>query len=246
MLRIQNTLKTFNEFGDEIGAGSLGIDQQELMDYQSKYLDKKEDIEAAAREERRQKRQQGEEEQTGEQEEEPVQPLLFDFDFAVDLIKRDEVTVSYILGLIEKLPQQKGPKQFDQLRGMILNVLESDPDLRHKRALFKEFIDIELPLLRGADDAVDGDIIKRFNAFVIARRAQAIDQFCAQMNVERDGFQALYEDYIYRGRLPDISSLLALLKVRPKITARKATAETMRDRLVDLAKEFEGAEVGHE
>ncbi len=245
VLRIQNTLKTFNEFRLEIDAGALGIDDQELMDYQSKYLDKKEDIEAAAREERRKKRQKGDEEDTGgQEEEEEIQPLLFDFDFAVDLIKRDEVTVSYILGLIEKLPQQKGPKQFDQLREMILNVLESDPDLRHKRALFKDFIDIQLPLLREAGGAVDGNIIGRFNAFVITRRTQAIDQFCDQMGVNRKGFQALYEDFIYRARLPDIASLLALLKVRPKITARKTTAETMRDRLVDLAREFEGAEVG--
>jgi hypothetical protein len=39
------------------------------MDYQSKYLDKKEDIEAAAPEERRKKRQKGDEEDTGEQHE---------------------------------------------------------------------------------------------------------------------------------------------------------------------------------
>ena len=68
---------------------------------------------------------------------------------------------------------------------------------------------------------------------------------CEQMQIDRAGFQALFEDFIYRARLPDIASLLALLEVRPKITARKATAEAMRDRLVDLAREFEGAEVGH-
>ncbi|MDO9518614.1 MAG: type I restriction endonuclease subunit R [Pseudohongiella sp.] len=245
VLRIQNTLKTFNEFRLEIETGSLGIDEQELLDYQSKYLDKRELIEAAAREERRKKRQEGGDQNTGEDDPgDAIQPLLFDFDFAVDLIKRDEVTVSYILGLIEKLPQQKGPKQFEQLREMILNVLESDPDLRHKRALFKDFIDVQLPLLSTeASTDVESSILKRFNAFVIARRTETIDQFCEQMQIERTGFQALYEDFIYRERLPDISSLLALLKVRPKITERKATAETMRDRLVDLAKEFEGAEV---
>lgn len=246
VLRIQNTLKTFNEFRLEIETGSLGIDEQELLDYQSKYLDKREFIEAAAREERRKKRQEGEDQGTSAGDSgDDVQPLLFDFDFAVDLIKRDEVTVSYILGLIEKLPHQKGPKQYDQLRDMILNVLESDPDLRHKRALFKEFIDIHLPLIRQEAAAdVEGSILKRFNAFVVARRSQAIDVYCEQMQIDREGFQTLYEDYIYRDRLPDIPSLLALLKVRPKITARKSKAESMRDRLVELAKEFEGAEVG--
>lgn len=247
VLRIQNTLKTFNEFRQEIETGSLGIDDQELLDYQSKYLDKREFIEAAAREERRKKRQEGEGEITGGPDpEDDIQPLLFDFDFAVDLIKRDEVTVSYILGLIEKLPHQKGPKQFDQLRDMILNVLESDPDLRHKRALFKDFIDTQLPkIAKESGSDVEGSIINRFNAFVVARRTEAIDQFCEQMAIGREGFQALYEDFIYRARLPDIASLLILLEVRPKITERKATAEAMRDRLIDLAREFEGAEVGH-
>lgn len=247
VLRIQNTLKTFGEFRQEIDTGALGIDEQELLDYQSKYLDKKEDIEAAAREERRKKRERGSGETTaGPDPDDDIQPQLFDFDFAVDLIKRDEVTVSYILGLIEKLPHQKGPKQFDQLREMILNVLESDPELRHKRALFKDFIDNQLPgIAKEAGSDVEGSIIKRFNAFVVTRRTEAIDQFCEQMAIDREGFQALYEDFIYRARLPDIASLLILLKVRPRITERKATAEAMRDRLIDLVREFEGAEVGN-
>jgi hypothetical protein len=79
-----------------------------------------------------------------------------------------------------------------------------------------------LPLTREDGDAVDGNIIGRFNAFVITRRTLTINQFCNQMNIECDCFQALYEDFIYRARLPDIASLLALLRVRPKITACKA------------------------
>lgn len=243
VMRLQNTLKTFNEFRTDIETGRLGIDEQELLDYQSKYLDKKEDIEAAAREERRRRRLQGGVEVDPPGETEKDIPYLLDFDFAIDLIKRDEVTVSYILALIEQLGNQKGPKQYDQLREMILNVLQSDPDLRHKQRLFTDFIDTQLPLLKMDSEAhVEGIVVKRFNEYVVAQRAKAIDRICTQLCADKNEFMRLYEDYIYRGRLPDISSLLALLQVKPKITQRKPVAETIRDHMIDIATVYEGAE----
>lgn len=96
---------------------------------------------------------------------------------------------------------------------------ESDPDFRHKRALFKELIDtLLLPLMHEAGGEIDGSIIKRFNAFVSARRTAVIDQLYDQKAIDREGFQVLYEDFIYRALLPDIASLLSLLKVKPMIT----------------------------
>lgn len=65
---------------------------------------------------------------------------------------------------------------------------------------------------------------------MVEKRKEAIEQACQEMNADTDGFKALYEEYIYRNRLPDIKELLAVLSVRPKVTARKAVAEQVREK----------------
>jgi type I restriction enzyme R subunit len=119
VLRLQNTLKTFSQFSTELEVGSLGLVEQDLLDYQSKYLDLREDIEAADRE----KRKGGagdtapdpdDEDNQSEKDrrDEEIRAILADLDFEIELIKRDEITVSYILGLIEKLKDQVYTLQF--------------------------------------------------------------------------------------------------------------------------------------
>ena len=242
VLRLQNTLKTFNEFKADIETGSLGINDQELMDYQSKYLDKREDIEAAEREQRRLNRDK---KTDGDDTSPPDDDLgaIFDFDFDIDLIKRDEVTVSYILGLIETLNTETSERRFNQTQDMIINVLQSDPDLRHKRKLFQDFIDTQLPLMKmDAEAHTDGIVKKRFNEFVVAERTKAIQTACSELNADQIGFEKLYKDYIYRDRMPDIADLLATLTVKPRITQRKPMAQTMRDKMREIAQTYEGSE----
>lgn len=244
VLRMQNTLKTFNEFGEDLEGATLGIDEQTLLDYQSKYLDKREEVEAAERERRKKKPTTTDPGEGGGEDESEAEQFKFDFDFEIDLIKRDEVNVTYILNLIEKLKQgESNQKNYDLTRDMILNVLQTDPELRHKKQLFQDFIDTKLPKLKpDSEDQVEGFVKKQFNKFVVEKRKEAIEQACQEMNANTDGFKALYEEYIYRNRLPDIKELLNVLSVKPKITARKAVAEQMREKMEELATVYESSE----
>ena len=74
------------------------------------------------------------------------------------------------------------------------------------------------------------------------KRKEAIAKACKHLNADLDGFQALYEEYIYRNRLPDIKELLSVLSVKPKITARKSVAEQMREKMEELATVYESSE----
>ena len=246
VLRMQNTLKTFSDFHDDLKSSALDIDEQTLLDYQSKYLDKREELEAAQRERRKKKpTTAGPGEGGGEEDPNPDQ-FNFDFDFEIDLIKRDEVNVGYILQLIEKLKKgETNQKTYELTRDMILNVLQTDPELRHKKQLFQDFIDTKLPKLKPGSESenqVEGFVKKQFNKFVVEKRKEAIEQACQEMNADTDGFKALYEEYIYRNRLPDIKELLNILSVKPKITARKAVAEQMREKMEELATVYESSE----
>lgn len=237
VLRMQNTLKTFGEFKEDLQSNILDIDEQTLLDYQSKYLDKREDIETAQRERRRQAKAEPTEVREASTE---YQQLPFDFDFEIELIKRDEVSVSYILQLIERLNQN--PKQHDLTRDMILNVLQTDPDLRHKKPLFEEFIDQKLPTLKAsAEQGAEGIVKQQFNSFVRDKKKEAIQETCNKMQADSAGFIELYDDYVYRSRLPDIKELLSVLATKPKITERKQVAETMRLEMERIANLYENS-----
>lgn len=244
VLRLQNTLKTFSEFHEDLESEVLDIDEQTLLDYQSKYLDKREDLEAAQRERRKKKPDVGTGDEKGSDEPNPEQ-FNFDFDFEIDLIKRDEVNVTYIIQLIEKLKKgDSNQKTYDLTRDMILNVLQTDPELRHKKQLFRDFIDTKLPGLKPkSDDQVEGFVKKQFNLFVAEKRKEAMALVCEELNADLAGFKTLYEEYIYRNRLPDIKELLAVLSVRPKVTARKAVAELVREKMEELAAVYESSEI---
>ncbi|EMI7477686.1 inovirus-type Gp2 protein [Morganella morganii] len=244
VLRLQNTLKTFSEFHEDLQNEVLDIDEQTLLDYQSKYLDKREDLEAAQRERRKKKPDVGTGDEKGSDAPDPEQ-FNFDFDFEIDLIKRDEVNVTYIIQLIEKLKKgDANQKTYDLTRDMILNVLQTDPELRHKKQLFRDFIDTKLPRLKPkSEDQVEGFVKKQFNLFVAEKRKEAMALVCEELNADLAGFKTLYEEYIYRNRLPDIKELLAVLSVRPKVTARKAVAELVREKMEELAAVYESSEI---
>ncbi|EGN75578.1 type I site-specific deoxyribonuclease, HsdR family [Idiomarina sp. A28L] len=243
VLRMQNTLKTFSEFHADLDSSMLDIDEQTLLDYQSKYLDKREEMEAVQRELRKKKPLADAQDKELAEEAEEYQ-VGFDFDFEIDLIKRDEVNVTYILQLIEKLKEGgSNQKNYELTRDMILSVLQTDPELRHKKQLFQDFIDIKLPKLKTeSDDKVEGFVKKQFNTFVNEKRAEAMAAACDELHADAEGFKKLYDEYIYRGRLPDIKELLAILSVKPSIIARKAVAEQMREKMEKLASVYESSE----
>lgn len=241
VLRMQNTLKTFSEFSDDLESEALGVDEQTLLDFQSKYLDKREDMEAAERERRKQSKEKKAGEEGGGDDDEA---MTFDFDFEIDLIKRDEVTVTYIIDLIEKLKKGSGSQQnYELTRDMIMNLLQTDPELRHKKQLFQDFIDVKLPSLEaGSDEALEGSVKKHFNAFVSKQKKEAMASACQELNADIEGFQALYSEFVYRNRPPDIKELLGILSVKPKLAERKPVAEKMRYKMEELATVYESSE----
>ncbi|MCP1674428.1 type I restriction enzyme R subunit [Natronocella acetinitrilica] len=240
VLRLQNTLKTFHEYCEDIERGALGITTSDLVEYQSKYLDLREDIEAG-------KKAACKEGAEGGEEAEGEPSMLANIDFEVELIRRDEVTVGYILGLIEGLRQEGDEARFNATRGAILDTLQSSPEHRAKRALFQRFIDHEMPHHKAAagDGAGgSGQVLAWFNAFADREKTKAILAVCDELNADFGGYTELYRNYVYQGRLPDRQELLKLLVTPPRALDRVQIAEEMRDRMREIAKTHEGAELG--
>ena len=129
LMRLKNVLTTFTGFSFD----DLEITEQEFKDYQSKYLDIRDDV---------------------KKEKEKVS-ILNDIDFELELIRRDEINVAYILTLLAKLSETKKPKDQEQQRKAISDILTSDSQLRSKKELIERFIEENLPLVRDSELVAD-------------------------------------------------------------------------------------------
>src|SRR5690606_21455541 len=123
LMRVKNVLSTFTEFNYD----DLGMDEQTFENYKSKYLDLYDTIKS-------------------ENQKEKVS-ILNDIDFELELIRRDEINVAYILTLLAKLTESSKPEEKEQQKKKISEMLETEIQLRSKNELIEKFIEENLPLL---------------------------------------------------------------------------------------------------
>ncbi|MEE3191628.1 MAG: type I restriction endonuclease subunit R, partial [Pseudomonadota bacterium] len=115
VIRMKNALKTFPDYDDDLQAGKLEIDEQDLADFESKYSDKYNDIKRAEKEERDKKskerqeeikklREEGkltEAEQKEREHQLEIEAQMKSMQFDIELLDTAEINVEYILNLIE-------------------------------------------------------------------------------------------------------------------------------------------------
>jgi len=172
LLRIQNTLSSFVDFSFV----DLDIDEQTFVDYKSKYLDlydstlnKKENV-----------------------------SVLNNIDFEIELIRRDKITVDYILNLIASLINSN-EKLVKKKRKQISDLINSEITLRSKRELIEKFIDQRLEGLKDEDE-----LIEAFDSFWADEKRKAFDKICAVEKLDKNKLQAIVEEFIYSGQAPSI------------------------------------------
>src|SRR5690606_3574594 len=102
------------------------MDEQTFENYKSKYLDLYEHVKS-------------------DNQKEKVS-ILNDIDFELELIRRDEINVSYILSLLAKL-KDAAPEERERQRKNISDILSSDTELRSKKELIERFISENLPFV---------------------------------------------------------------------------------------------------
>src|SRR5690606_2160293 len=81
--------------------------------------------------------------------------ILNDIDFELELIRRDEINVAYILTLLAKLAETNNSGDTEQQKKKISEMLESEIQLRSKKELIEKFIEENLPLLRDSEQVTD-------------------------------------------------------------------------------------------
>lgn len=216
LMRIRNVLGTFSEFNE----ADLASDPQEFEDFKSKYLDLA---------------QRGNDDASGDD----AADLLRNMDFELDLLRRDEINVTYILALLMALKTTENAggrvsKKAKLQREHVIALIASEVGLRSKRPYLEEFLHKVMPNLP------TGTILpEAFDEFWAEKRANAFAELCAAEGLDPHGLEALVSDILFTGRRPLQDSVLRIMDKKPGILRRHKAVKRVIDGVEGLIETFD-------
>jgi len=210
LIRLKNILEGFSDFK----WSDLSLTEQEFEDYKSKYLDLHDELKGK-----------------GVGSEGEKVSILNDVDFELELIHKDEINVAYILKLLTKYAKAKEedkPKE----RESIVNIINTNPQLRSKRELIENFIDTML-------EHIDIDNIEEeYDRYLEAEKEKAIVELCTQEKLNAQRVREVIETYLYDGRKPLGDDIAKTLQTKPKLLERKKVIPRVLDKILSFVEKF--------
>jgi type I restriction enzyme R subunit len=205
IIRLKNVISSYVDFTFD----DIEIDEQEFENYKSKYLDLYD--------------------KTREVKEKTS--ILDEVDFELELIHRDDITVTYILALLAKLKattfEEKERKQKE-----ILDLVAGETKLRSKRELIEKFITENLPLIQ--PDNIEED----YNTFMDEEKRKAFLKFAAEESLNPDKLTKLTEDYLFSRRLPTKQEVIEVMEEQPSILKRAKVGDTILNKFLNFIDTF--------
>ncbi len=208
VLRLRNVVVSFTDFD----FSHLSIDEQTLENYKGKYLDIYDKVKS-------------------ERQKEKVS-ILDDIDFELELTRRDEINVSYILRLIARMVGADEEKRLE-LKKVIDDTISSTAELRSKRELIERFINATLPDITDASDVESG-----WTEFVTEEQVKAFQTLCEQEELDSAKTQVLLDHYVSTGRIPRNHDLGNLLLKQPSILKREGILNKLKDHITKFINTF--------
>ncbi len=218
LLKTKNILNSFAEFVDD----DLEILDQEFEEYKSKYLDIYDSIKT-------------------EQQADKIS-ILNDLDFELELIKRDEINVGYILRLISQMVGANNTKQ-QEIENTINNFMNSEPKLRSKRELIERFLKENLPSIEQSSD-----VENEFYQFWDQQKQAEFNKLCSDCGFNKNKLEKIISSYLIRGEFSGLEEgkitgikdfqLIDSLKKKPKILERQNTLNKIKAYLTKFISTF--------
>ena len=209
VMRLRNVLSSFSDFSFE----DVEMAAQEFEDYKSKYLDIYDSVKNDRQKEK--------------------DSILDDVDFELELIRRDEINVTYILQLLAKLHKAKEEEKAQQ-RNTIIDLLGGEVQLRSKKELIEKFIDKHLMYIKDVNK-----IPETFAAYWTAEKERAIKKLCKEEGIIIKKLYPIIEQYLFNGKAPLRKEVLKTLETKPKILERKPKGDRITERIMDFVRTFD-------
>ena len=195
IIRLINKLSSFTEFTFD----DLEIDEQTFNDYKSKYLDLYDKVRS-------------------NQSKEKVS-ILEDVNFELELIRKDEINVAYILQLLAKLKGESDDNK-GKLKDAIEAYISNEVTLRSKRELIEKFLEDNF-LQVGDEDNVE----EAFYAFAEQERMKNLTELCESEELDQDKVDLLIKDYLFTEKEPLTKDVVGVMKKQPNLKERKTVAQ---------------------
>lgn len=206
LLRIHTRLTVFTEFTFD----DLHISEQTFNDYLSKYLDIYE----------KNKRDTTPEKVS----------VLDDVDFEVELVRRDDINVSYVLNLLKELDIDS--PTFDKDKEFILDTMERSHELHSKIDLIERFIEHTIPQIQDKDK-----IECHFENYIDKEKKKAVDNLVAEEKLDQDITRNIIAEYEFSGKIRN-DIIKESFTEKLGLKARRSKLQRIKDLIVELVDKF--------
>jgi type I restriction enzyme R subunit len=204
LLRLLNRITTFTEFSYK----DLSLPEQEIEDYKSKYIDIYDPPTSI-----------------GEKE-----SVLEDIDFEIELLRRDDINVEYILKLLKKLrPNTPG---FEKDKQFILNTMEKDIKLRSKIDLINKFIEENIVK---PNENVNTE--EKLEEYMDREKKTAINQLITSENLHQDKTKNLINEYEFSGKIKPME-VANLFTEKLKLKDKRRKRQELKQEIMDLIDKY--------
>jgi len=205
LLRIITRLYIFTEFTFD----DLDIEEQTFEDFKSKYLDIYEYVERESRDKT---------------------SVLDDIDFEIELIRRDDINVTYILTLLKEL-DYSGPS-FDKDKKFIMDSMEKSPELRSKMELIEIFIQENIPEISNRET-----IESEFEDFIEREKNMAVGELIEDEKLKELVTQGIIAEYEFSGKIRN-DLIKESLTEKLGLKERRSKVNIIRDKIFNLVEKF--------
>ena len=196
LLRLRNVIASYADFTFD----DLAMEGQEFDNFKSKYLDLYDKVRTDTAKEK--------------------VSILDEVDFELELIHRDDITVSYIIRLLANLNAMT-PSEKEKRQKEILDMVAGEVRLRSKRELIEKFIIENLPLIH--DDTIE----TQFEEFMDAEKQKAFEKFVQEEHLDANKLKTLVEDFLFSQRTPRRQEVIETLAEQPSVLRRKTIGEML-------------------
>lgn len=179
ILRLRNILASFDDF-----AGNDLLTERQVQDYIGHYLDLHAEFRKAV-----------------EAEKETIND---DVVFEIELIKQVEITVDYILLLVQRFREAHGDGGDKEILAEIRRAIDSSPGLRNKKDLIEAFVD---------RISTSGAVDEQWAAFVAARRTAELHGIIEEEGLRAAETRAFVERAFRDGAIPQSGT--AITRILP-------------------------------
>lgn len=206
LLRIITRLYIFTEFDFQ----DLDIEEQTFEDFKSKYLDIYEE--------------------TISPDSRDKTSVLDDIDFEIELIRRDDINVSYILTLLKELDYTS--PSFEKDKQFILDSMEKSHELRSKMELIERFINESIPEI-GNKETIEGE----FEDFIEKEKNMAVGELIEDEQLKEMVAQGIIAEYEFSGKIRN-DLIKESFTEKMGLKERRSKVQAIRDKIVNLVEKF--------